>query len=108
MGRILGLYGLAALGEIGGCFAVWAWARNGASAWWLPVGAAALAAFAWILTRSDADFAGRAFAAYGGIYILASLVWLWVVDGVRPDLWDAGGAALCLAGAAVILFGLRS
>jgi drug/metabolite transporter superfamily protein YnfA len=47
----------------------------------------------------------RAYAAYGGIYITSALLWLWIVEGVRPDRWDLGGAALCLAGAAVILFG---
>jgi small multidrug resistance family-3 protein len=79
----------------------------GQPAWWLIPGLAALALFAWVLTRVEADAAGRAFAAYGGVYIVASLVWLWAVEGLRPDRWDAIGAALCLVGAAVILVGPR-
>ena len=67
-----------------------------------------LAAFAWVLTRIDADSAGRAYAAYGGVYIAASLGWLWMVEGSRPDRWDFAGAALCLTGAAVILLGPRT
>ncbi|MCK9240266.1 YnfA family protein [Desulfocurvus sp.] len=100
-------YILAAFAEIGGCFAFWAWLRLGRSPLWLMPGMASLALFAWALTRVDADFAGRAYAAYGGVYILASLGWLWAVEGARPDRWDALGAALCLLGAAVILFGPR-
>jgi small multidrug resistance family-3 protein len=100
-------YILAAFAEIGGCFAFWAWLRLGRSPLWLMPGTASLALFAWALTRVDADFAGRAYAAYGGVYILASLGWLWAVEGARPDRWDALGAALCLLGAAVILFGPR-
>jgi small multidrug resistance family-3 protein len=95
----------AALAEIAGCFAVWAWARNGASAWWLLPGMASLGLFAWLLTLVEADAAGRTFAAYGGVYIAASLLWLWAVEGWAPSLWDLGGAALCLLGAAVILAG---
>ena len=101
--RTFGRYGLAALGEIGGCFAVWAWARNGASAWWLVPGGLALAGFAWVLTRAEADFAGRAFAAYGGVYIAASLAWLALVERGAPTGRDFIGVALCLAGAVVIL-----
>jgi small multidrug resistance family-3 protein len=97
----------AALAEIAGCFAFWAWLRNGQSAWWLPPGMASLALFAWLLTRVDADAAGRAYAAYGGIYILASLFWLWAAESVRPDRWDVVGGALAVAGALVILFGPR-
>jgi Uncharacterised BCR, YnfA/UPF0060 family len=52
--------------------------------------------------------AGRAFAAYGGIYILFSLLWLWIVEKTRPDQWDVIGASICLVGAAVILFGPRN
>lgn len=100
-------YILAAFAEIGGCFAFWAWLRLGKTALWLAPGMASLALFAWALTRIDADFAGRAYAAYGGIYILASLIWMWAIEGVRPDRWDAVGAAICITGAMVILFGPR-
>lgn len=104
----LALYAAAALAEIAGCFAVWVWMRQGASVLWLIPGLAALAVFAWLLTLTPSDFADRAYAAYGGIYIAASLVWLWAVEGQRPDSWDAGGAVLCLVGAAIILFAPRA
>jgi len=67
----------------------------------------ALAGFALLLTRIEAEAAGRVFAAYGGIYIVAALGWMAWVDGVRPDRWDAIGALLCIAGAGLILFGPR-
>jgi small multidrug resistance family-3 protein len=75
---------------------------------WLVPGVLSLAVFAWILTRIEADFAGRAHAAYGGVYILASIAWMWLVEGRVPDRWDLGGSALCLAGAMVILYGPRA
>ena len=103
----LGLYALAAAAEIAGCYAVWAWARMGASPAWAAPGMAALAAFAWLLAQVDAAFAGRAFAAYGGVYIVASLAWMWAIEGHRPDRWDLAGAALCLLGAAVIVLAPR-
>jgi small multidrug resistance family-3 protein len=68
---------------------------------------ASLALFAWLLTLVESSAAGRAYAAYGGVYIAASLAWLWAVEGMRPDRWDSLGTLLCLAGAAVILFGPR-
>jgi len=104
----LPIYVLAAFAEIGGCFAFWAWLRLGKSMVWLLPGMVSLAAFAWLLTRIEADFAGRAYAAYGGVYILASLAWLWLVEDHRPDQWDGFGAAICLTGAAIILFAPRS
>lgn len=64
--------------------------------------------FAVVLTRVDAAWAGRAYAAYGGVYIVASLLWMWIVERTNPDRWDALGATVCLLGAAVILFGPRS
>lgn len=96
-------YLAAAICEIAGCFAFWAVFKLGKPALWLVPGLALLAVFAWCLTRVDAALAGRAFAAYGGIYIVASLGWLWLVEGGRPDGFDLAGAALCLAGAAVIV-----
>ena len=97
----------AALAEIGGCFAFWAWLRLSKSALWVLPGMAALALFAYLLTRVDSAFAGRAYASYGGVYIASSLLWLWIVEGARPDRWDLIGAAICFLGAAVILFGPR-
>jgi small multidrug resistance family-3 protein len=101
-------YLFAALAEIAGCFAFWAWLRLGAPAWWALPGVAALVLFAVLLTQIDAAAAGRAFAAYGGVYIAASLGWLWLMEGVRPDRWDLVGGAICLLGAAIILLGPRS
>ncbi|MDO8980878.1 MAG: YnfA family protein [Afipia sp.] len=102
------IYIAAALAEIGGCFAFWAWLRLDKSIWWLAPGIASLLLFAYLLTLVPTDAAGRAFAAYGGVYIVASLAWMWAVESARPDRWDVSGAALCLAGAALILFGPRS
>jgi small multidrug resistance family-3 protein len=97
----------AAVAEIAGCFAFWAWLRLDKPAWWLLPGLASLAVFAWLLTLVDSAAAGRTYAAYGGIYIVASLAWLWGVEGLRPDRWDLAGAVICLAGAAVIIAGPR-
>lgn len=68
---------------------------------------ASLALFAWLLTLVDSEHAGRAYAAYGGIYITASILWLWLMEGAKPDRWDLTGASICLAGAALILLGPR-
>lgn len=101
--RTPSIYVLAALAEIAGCYAFWAWLRLDRSILWLLPGIASLGAFAWLLTLVPADAAGRAYAAYGGIYIVASLSWMWAVERAAPDRYDVAGAALCLAGAAVII-----
>ncbi|MFC5069491.1 YnfA family protein [Flaviflagellibacter deserti] len=100
-------YVLAALCEIAGCFAFWVWLKLDKSPLWLIPGCVSLAAFAWLLTLVDSAAAGRAYAAYGGVYIAASLLWLWAVEGSRPDRWDVIGASICLVGAAVIIAGPR-
>lgn len=102
------IFVLTALCEIAGCFAFWAWLRLGKSALWLIPGTLSLIAFAWLLTYIESDAAGRTYAAYGGVYIVASLLWLWTIEGARPDRWDAIGGAVCLIGAAIILFGPRA
>ncbi|WP_028628189.1 MULTISPECIES: YnfA family protein [Pseudomonas] len=98
---------LAALFEIGGCYAFWLWLRMGKSAWWVVPGLLSLTLFALLLTRVEAVYAGRAYAAYGGIYIVASLLWLGVVERTRPLASDWLGAALCVMGATIILLGPR-
>ena len=99
----LALFVLAAFFEIAGCFAFWVSLRRGGTPLVVLVGVASLIAFAFALTRVDSAFAGRAYAAYGGIYIVASLAWLWVVEGQAPTRTDLAGAALAVAGALVII-----
>ena len=101
------IYLAAAVAEITGCFAFWAWWRLDRSPLWMVPGVMSLMLFAWLLALVDSDYAGRAYAAYGGVYILASLLWLWVVEQRMPDRWDVAGATICLVGAGVILFGPR-
>ncbi|WP_442789651.1 YnfA family protein [Novosphingobium sp. SL115] len=106
-GMTLPAYIAAALAEIAGCFAFWAWLKLGKSVLWLLPGMASLALFAWLLTLVDSGQAGRAYAAYGGVYITAAIGWLWMVEGVRPDRWDIIGGVVCLVGTAIILLGPR-
>ena len=103
----LTIYVAAAVMEISGCFAVWAVLRQNACPLWLVPGGVALFVFAWLLTQAPATFAGRAYAAYGGVYILASLGWGWLVEGQRPDRFDLIGGGLAVLAAIVILFAPR-
>jgi small multidrug resistance family-3 protein len=100
-------YAIAAVAEIIGCFAFWAWLRLDKSVYWILPGIISLIVFAVLLTRINSIFAGRTFAAYGGVYIVASLLWLWIIEGQRLDKWDILGAIICIAGAVLILFGHR-
>ncbi len=102
------IYATAAVAEIAGCFAFWAWLRLHRSPLWLAPGLLSLVAFASVLTLVDSPAAGRTYAAYGGIYIMSSLLWLWLVEGQRPDRWDFLGGTVCLLGAAIILLGPRA
>jgi small multidrug resistance family-3 protein len=102
------LFFITAIAEIAGCFAVFAYMRQNASVLWLIPAMLSLALFAWLLTLVPTEAAGRTFAAYGAIYIIASLGWMKFVEGVSPDRWDGLGAVICLVGAAVIFFGPRA
>lgn len=101
--KTLALFVITAVAEILGCYLPWRWLREGASAWLLVPGAVSLAAFAWLLTLHPAA-AGRTYAAYGGVYIAVAILWLWIVDRIRPTGWDCLDVALTLAGMAVIAF----
>ncbi len=105
--RVALIYLGAAVLEIAGCFSFWLWLRQGLSSWLVLVGVISLAGFAWLLTLVETAAAGRAYAAYGGIYIMAALTWMFAVEGVRPDRWDLIGTGVCLIGAALILLGPR-
>lgn len=101
------IYLAAGFAEIAGCFAVWLWLKEGRSAWLLLPGLVSLILFALLLTRIESDSAGRAYAAYGGVYITTSLVWMRAVEGRMPDKWEILGALVCLAGASLILLAPR-
>lgn len=94
----------AAFFEIFGCFAFWNYFKLGRSPYWLLPGIISLMIFALLLTRVQTEFAGRAYAIYGGIYIAASLLWLYFAENQMPDEWDVIGAGICIVGAAIILF----
>lgn len=96
---------LAAACEIAGCYSFWAWLRLDWSWLWLLPGTVCLLLFALLLTWIDSAYAGRAYAAYGGVYIVASLAWLVLIERTAPLLSDYAGILLCLAGAALILAG---
>lgn len=96
---------LAAVFEIAGCYAFYLWLRLGKSVLWLLPALLSLSLFGMLLTRVEAAYAGRAYAAYGGIYILTSLAWLGLVERVRPGACDWLGALFCLVGASIILWG---
>ncbi|AOA05785.1 MULTISPECIES: YnfA family protein [Pseudomonas] len=97
----------AALFEIAGCYGFWMWLRQGKSAWWAVPAIVSLVLFALLLTKVEAAYAGRAYAAYGGIYIVTSIAWLAVVERIRPLGSDWIGVGLCVVGATIILLGPR-
>jgi small multidrug resistance family-3 protein len=96
------LFALAGLCEIGGGWLMWQWWRNGAGALTGLLGAAALVAYGIVPTYQPAHF-GRVYAAYGGVFVVLSLLWAWTVDGIAPDRYDLLGATLCLAGVLTIM-----
>jgi len=83
------------------------WLRAGKSAWLLVPAALSLALFAWLLTLHPTA-AGRVYAAYGGVYIGVAIIWLWLVDGIKPSGWDMLGVVVAMAGMAIIMFAPRS
>jgi small multidrug resistance family-3 protein len=100
--RTAGLFAVTAIAEILGCYLVFLWLKQGKSAWLLAPAAASLALFAFLLTLHPFA-AGRTYAAYGCVYIAFAIGWLWLIEGMRPTAWDVAGAAIALAGMAVIV-----
>ena len=102
----IGLFVLAGLCEIGGGYLVWLWFREGKPLGYAIAGAVILILYGIIPTFQNAEF-GRVYAAYGGMFIVLSLLWGWAMDGMRPDRFDAIGAVVCLVGMAVIMYAPR-
>lgn len=104
--KTVGLFVITAFAEIVGCYLPYLWLREDKSPWLLIPAALSLALFAWLLTLHPAA-AGRVYAAYGGVYILVAIAWLWAVDGIKPILWDGVGVAVALVGMGIIMFAPR-
>jgi small multidrug resistance family-3 protein len=105
--RSVALFALAAVAEIGGAWLIWQGVREHRGVLWIGAGVLALGAYGFVATlQADPNF-GRILAAYGGVFVAGSLAWAMVVDGFRPDRWDVLGAAICLAGVAVVMYGPR-
>ena len=105
--RIAALFIITALAEIIGCYLPWLVLKQSKTAWLLLPAAISLIVFAWLLTLHPAA-AGRVYAAYGGIYVVVAVGWLWLIDGIRPDRWDLLGCTLALLGMAVIMLAPRT
>lgn len=101
------LFALTAVAEIVGCYLPYLWLKAGKSAWLLVPAALSLALFAWLLTLHPTA-AGRVYAAYGGVYIGVAIIWLWLVDGIKPSGWDMLGVVVAMLGMAIIMFAPRS
>lgn len=104
--KTFSLFIITALAEIIGCYLPYLWLKKGGSAWLLLPAALSLAVFAWLLSLHPTA-AGRVYAAYGGVYIFVALIWLWLVDGIRPSTWDIVGVGVALTGMAIIMFAPR-
>jgi small multidrug resistance family-3 protein len=104
--KTIGLFFITAVAEILGCYLPYLWLKDGKSVWLLLPAALSLALFAWLLSLHPTA-AGRVYAAYGGIYIFVAILWLWIVDGIRPTLWDIVGVTVALIGMAIIMFAPR-
>ena len=101
------LFILAGLAEIGGGYLIWQWLREGKPVLWGISGALILALYGIIATFQTFPSFGRVYAAYGGVFIVLSILWGWGIDRKAPDLYDWVGAGICLLGASVILFAPR-
>ena len=100
------LFFITAIAEIAGCYLFYLWLREGRSPVLLALALLCLILFAWLLTLHPTA-AGRVYAAYGGVYIVVAILWLWAIDRVTPTRWDLLGSVVALAGMAIIMFAPR-
>ncbi|OXS64447.1 small multidrug resistance family-3 protein [Bacillus sp. V-88] len=101
------LFIFAGIAEIGGGYLIWLWLREGKPAYWGVAGGIALALYGVIATFQSFPSFGRVYAAYGGVFIVLSVLWGWGIDKKTPDLYDWVGAGICIVGVGVMLLGPR-
>lgn len=105
--RTAALFIVTAIAEIAGCYLPYMWLRRGGSPWLLVPAALGLALFAWLLSLHPTLGAGRTYAAYGGVYVAVAVLWMWWVEGTKPDHWDLIGAGVAVLGMCIIAFAPR-
>ena len=105
--KVFGLFVITAIAELVGCYLPYLWLKQGGSAWLLIPSAFCLVLFAWLLSLHPIA-AGRVYAAYGGVYITVAIMWLWLVESIKPTFSDWVGVLVCLLGMAIIMFGPRN
>ncbi|MCR8849363.1 YnfA family protein [Rossellomorea sp. SC111] len=101
------LFLFAGIAEIGGGYLIWLWLREGRPSYWGLAGGIALALYGVIATFQSFPSFGRVYAAYGGVFIVLSVLWGWGIDKKTPDMYDWVGAGICLVGVGVMLLGPR-
>ena len=104
--KVFALFVLTAIAEIVGCYLPYLWLKQGGSVWLLIPAAFSLALFAWLLTLHPSA-SGRIYAAYGGVYIGVAIMWLWLVESIKPTITDWIGVLICVIGMAIIIFGAK-
>jgi len=105
--KTFGLFIITAVAEISGCYLVFLWLRQDKPIWLLFPAGLSLAIFAWLLTLHPMA-AGRTYAAYGGVYVATSLMWLWWIEEINPNRWDLIGVAVTILGMGIIVFSQHS
>ena len=105
--KTFALFVVTAIAEIVGCYLPYLVLKKGSSAWLLVPAGVSLALFAWLLSLHPTA-AGRVYAAYGGVYVSVAIMWLWLVDSVRPTNWDLVGSSIAILGMMIIIYGARS
>jgi small multidrug resistance family-3 protein len=105
--KTISLFLVTAVAEIVGCYLPYLWLTKGKSPWLIIPAGLSLAIFAWLLSLHPTA-AGRVYAAYGGVYIFVAILWLWVVDGIKPTVWDLLGSFVAIVGMSIIMFAPRN
>jgi len=101
--KTVAIFLMTAIAEIVGCYLPYLWIKQDKSVLLLIPAAISLSLFVWLLTLHPTA-TGRVYAAYGGVYVFTAVLWLWVIDGIKPTVWDIAGALVVLVGMAIIMF----